>query len=102
MADLGNPFRRRRGDLDTATDLPESGNAEPVGDVELQIPDMVCERCAEKLEDALHAIDGVREVRPNVRQKRVRVRYEVARVHLQQLKDAVSSAGFSPVDADLR
>ena len=61
---------------------------------------MVCEGCAEKIDDALQAIPGVRDIRPNVPQKRIHVRYEPARVDLQRLKDRLAVAGFTAVDTE--
>ena len=58
---------------------------------------MVCEGCAEKLRAALRPIAGVREVTPRVAQKRVRVRYEPAKVGEQQLKEALGQAGYNGV-----
>lgn len=97
MAKLTNFLRRRQGNVSDGD--PSPGGA-PLVEVEWQIPNLVCEGCAEKLDDALHAIDGIREIRTDVRKKRIRVRYEPTRVHLQQLKDAVASAGFTTVEPE--
>lgn len=80
----------------------ESGDSggEPLTEIELSIPDMVCEGCAERLDAALHAIPGVRAIRSDVRDKRVHLRYEPAHVDVQQLRDAAASAGFRVVEAD--
>jgi copper chaperone CopZ len=88
--------RGRPNDDRTAT------GASDVSDVDFRIPNMVCEGCAEKIDGVLLALPGVREVRPNVPQKRIRVRFEAARVGLQQLKDAITTAGFTAVEAEPR
>lgn len=67
---------------------------ESIHDVEFRIPNMVCEGCTEKIDAALHAVAGVREIRANVAQKRIRIRYEPSKVRPEQLKDAVAQAGF--------
>lgn len=101
MGRFTNVLRRvRRGTADSSrTQVP---GMEALADVEFLIPNMVCEGCAEKLDGALHSIAGVREIRSDVRHKRVRVRYEPAKVDLKQLKDAVAGAGFRAVDAEAR
>lgn len=71
----------------------------PVADVEFRIPNMVCEGCAEKIDLALHSLSGVREIRSDVRQKRILVRYEPTKVRPEQLRDAVNQAGFTAVEA---
>lgn len=73
-----------------------------VRDVDFRIPNMVCEGCAEKIDGVLLALPGVREVRANVPQKRIRVRFEPTRVDFQQLKDSVTMAGFTVVETQPR
>ncbi len=84
-----------------ANDGTATGGSD-VTDIDFRIPNMVCEGCAEKIEGVLQALPGVREVRPNVPQKRIRVRFEPTRVDLQQLKDAMTTAGFAAVEAGPR
>ena len=70
----------------------------PLAEVELLVPQMVCEGCAQKIRTALAALEGVKEVQPRVAQKRVRVRYAPARVQRPQLVDALKDAGFSAAE----
>jgi copper chaperone CopZ len=83
---------------DESTGVDRAGTG-PFADVEFLISNMVCEGCAEKIDGVLHAVAGVRDIRANVAQKRVHVRYEPAKVRPEQLKDAVSRAGFTAVEA---
>lgn len=75
----------------------EVQDTEPLSELELVIPNMVCEGCASKISTVLTALPGVREVKPKVAQKHVTVRYEPAKVQEQGLKDAVEKAGFTAV-----
>ncbi|HEU4688375.1 MAG TPA: heavy-metal-associated domain-containing protein [Vicinamibacterales bacterium] len=97
MSRLANLLRRlgiqRRTSIRGAT----AANA-PLADVAFRIPNMVCEGCAEKIDGALHAIAGVCEIRSNVAQKRIVVRYEPGTVRPEKLKDAVNRAGFTVVE----
>jgi len=95
FAILANTLRIRGVDLQRE-DIVESG---PLGEIELLVPNMVCEGCAEKITSALTALPGVREVKPKVQQKHVYVRYEPANIQAQQLKEAVGKAGFTSVEA---
>jgi copper chaperone CopZ len=63
-------------------------------DLELRIPNMVCEGCAEKIEGVLRTLPGVRNVRSDVWQKRICVRFVMS----QQLKDALTTAGFTAAE----
>lgn len=60
---------------------------------------MVCEGCAQKITTTLTALPGVREVKPKVPQKHVYVRYEPGSVQAEALKDALTKAGFTAVEA---
>ena len=77
----------------------EVEDIEPLAELELVIPNMVCEGCATKISTALTALPGVREVKPKVAQKHVSVRYEPAKIHEQGLKEAVEKAGFTAIGA---
>ena len=73
-----------------------------VANVEFQIPDMVCGGCAENIDGVLHALAGVREVRPNLPKQRVRVSFEPERVNVQQLRNALTTAGYTALDVEGR
>ena len=77
-------------------EITESG---PLADIELFVPDMVCERCAEKIATALNSLPGVRKVKPKVEQKHVYVLYEPGQIQEKQIKEAIAKAGFSAIEA---
>ncbi|OJW06439.1 MAG: copper-translocating P-type ATPase [Planctomycetales bacterium 71-10] len=95
FAILLNTLRIRGIDLGRE-EVEDSG---PLAELELHIPNMVCEGCASKISGVLTAIPGVREVKPKVAQKNVTVRYEPAKVQEQGVKEAVEKAGFTAVEA---
>lgn len=98
MGTIASFLRRLRGANGPAHDSALGFNAETV-DLELCIPNMVCEGCAEKIEDALQALAGVRQVRPDVGRKLIRVSFESNRINAQQLKGALAAAGFTAAEA---
>lgn len=63
-------------------------------EAQFSVPDMMCEGCAERMQAILGAIEGVRQVKPSVWRKRVRVRFEPARVEISRLMKALESGGF--------
>jgi len=95
FANLLNTLGIRRADVG----CEEMGAPGLIADREFLVPNMVCEGCAEKIAGALTSMPGVREVKSKVPQKRIRVRYDPAKVREQQLKDAVSKIGFTALDA---
>jgi len=64
--------------------------------VELVIPSMVCEGCAEKISTELKSLPGVRKVKANVRKKRISIDYEPGRVQKEQFQEALIKVGYSP------
>ena len=92
MGRLRSLFRRVGAQPGYPNDNDPAAGAQ-VASVEFHIPDMACEGCAENIDGVLHALSGVREVRPNVAKKRIRVSFEPERVNVQQLRDALTPAG---------
>jgi copper chaperone CopZ len=79
--------------------MMEKDMAEDEKELDVSVPSMVCDGCAEKIRTALTALPGVREVKVGLWRKRVRVRYEPARVEEGQLKETIAAAGFTVADA---
>lgn len=76
--------------------FPQSG---PLAEVELFIPSMVCEGCAERLTTLLNALPGVRKVNAKVRKKQLSIQYEPGRIQIEQLQNALEKAGYAAVEA---
>lgn len=91
---LLNTLRIRTLKLETAQEEETASIAE----VEFKIPNMVCEGCAETITTALKGISGIQEVKPKVFQKHVNVRYESGKLNQQEVKDAITNAGFTAVE----
>lgn len=49
----------------------DTSNAPGIENAEFLISNMVCEGCAETLDDALRAVPGVQQVTPKVTEKRI-------------------------------
>ncbi|HSH39956.1 MAG TPA: cation transporter, partial [Chthoniobacterales bacterium] len=93
FAILLNTLRIRAINLERE-ELTETG---ALAEADFAVPDMVCEGCAEKITSALTAVPGVSRVQPKVSQKHIYVRYEPGKVQEQQLRAAVTKAGFTAV-----
>ena len=66
-----------------------------MAEVELDVPSITCEGCAETITDTLKPMRGVHDVKTNIRDKRVQVRYDSATVRPDQIRTALESAGFT-------
>jgi len=67
-----------------------------LAEVELVVPSMVCEGCAEKISTELKSLPGVRKVKANVRKKRISIDYDPGRVQKEQFKKALIKVGYPP------
>ncbi len=76
----------------------EVSEAVPLAELDLVVPNMVCEGCASKISGALAALPGVRDAKPKVSQKRITVRYEPAAIQERGLVEAIERAGFTAVE----
>jgi copper chaperone CopZ len=65
-----------------------------VSSVTLSVEGMTCASCSVAVRTALKRLDGVREARVSVEEKRAVVDYEAARVTPQQMVDAVNRLGY--------
>jgi cation transport ATPase len=100
FAILLNTLRIRVIKLEREEIAEEAGvESRTLAELELLIPNMACEGCAEKISKALTSLSGVREVKPKVSQKHVYVRCEPAKVQEHHLKDTVEKAGFTALEA---
>ncbi|MBX9592704.1 MAG: heavy-metal-associated domain-containing protein [Hyphomonadaceae bacterium] len=68
-------------------------------ELDVSVPSMVCDGCADKIRTALAAMPGVREVKVGLWRKRVRIRYEPGLLQPAQVTDAILAAGFPVADA---
>ncbi|KAB2913233.1 MAG: heavy-metal-associated domain-containing protein [Hyphomicrobiaceae bacterium] len=71
----------------------QAGNA--VAELDLAVPSMVCDGCAEAIRTALAKLPGVRDVKVSPWRRRVRLRYEAARIQQGEIRQAISNAGFA-------
>jgi Cu+-exporting ATPase len=69
-----------------------------LADLELNVPNMVCEGCAESISAALASVPGVLNVKSKVRLKRVHVQYELDSTRKEALIDAIGKAGFTAAE----
>ncbi len=58
---------------------------------------MSCGHCEMKVKKAVESVEGVWEVEVNLRDKQVAIEYEERKTSLEQIKAAVSEAGYEPL-----
>lgn len=67
----------------------------PFAEIELIVPGMMCEGCADTIRSALMALKGVEHAKVNAWRKRVRVRYAPTGVNIAELQAALASIGYN-------
>jgi len=86
-----------RGSPDTGGEAVPDGGA-GVETLRLSVPEMDCASCAETVETAVAALEGVLAVRPAPASGRVRVEFDPAVVDRERVVSAVEGAGYDVVD----
>ena len=66
--------------------------------VELGVDGMTCASCSSAVERSLKKLDGVTDVSVNLATNRASFVYDPAKVKLQQAREAISKAGYTPLD----
>jgi sulfite exporter TauE/SafE/copper chaperone CopZ len=67
---------------------------ESVSSSRIKVDGMSCSRCEQRLEAAVGALDGVRQVKASAPLLEVRVSYEPSRVRLEDIHEAIHQAGY--------
>ena len=62
--------------------------------VNLKIGEMSCQHCVQKVTDALMELDGVRQVKVNLKRGTATVKYDSESVQIQEMGEAVNQGGF--------
>ncbi|MCE5189597.1 MAG: heavy metal translocating P-type ATPase [Eubacteriales bacterium] len=65
---------------------------------ELGVDGMTCASCSSAVERSLKKLDGVSDVSVNLATNRASFVYDPARVKLAQIREAISKAGYTPLD----
>ena len=60
----------------------------------IKIDGMSCQHCVKTVTDAMVDLDGVSQVKVNLKKGEAKIKFEKDRLDLEQLKTAVVTAGF--------
>lgn len=71
----------------------------PHTDTRLHVPHMTCGRCAARIASALRALEGVRALDIDLRERVVQVTYATGEVAREQLVAAIERQGYRVQDA---
>jgi len=60
----------------------------------IKIDGMSCQHCVETVTDVVMGIDGVHQVKVNLKKGEARLKFEQGLLNLEQLESAIVTAGF--------
>ena len=60
----------------------------------IKIDGMSCQHCVKTVTDAMVDLDGVSQVKVNLKKGEAKIKFEKDRLDLEQLKTAIVAAGF--------
>ena len=60
----------------------------------IKIDGMSCQHCVKTVTDAVTVLDGVSQVKVNLKKGEAKIKFDKDRLDLEQLKTAVVTAGF--------
>jgi copper chaperone CopZ len=70
----------------------------PVQTAKIPTPTVQCDMCKKKIETYLNRYDGVMTATVNVKRKETTVKYISDRINIEEIKAAVSTAGYDAGD----
>jgi Cu+-exporting ATPase len=76
-----------------------NAEVESIAQVEFKVPQMVCMGCAENITTTLSKMEGIKNIKPKVTQKRVVVDYNPAKIKQQQVKEALKEIGYTAIES---
>ncbi|HDL19298.1 MAG TPA: heavy-metal-associated domain-containing protein [Bacteroidetes bacterium] len=66
----------------------------------VKIKGMMCTSCANKVEQALQKVDGVKSVQADYKTGEVKIVFSSDKINLKKVNDAISGTGFQAVSYD--
>jgi copper chaperone len=63
---------------------------------DLGISGMTCDKCVQRVEKALRSVNGVTEVRVDLKAARATVTFDTTKTHIPEMHDALLKSGYRP------
>jgi mercuric ion binding protein len=75
-----------------------SAQTKAVQTAKISTPSIQCDMCKKKIETYLNRYDGISSINVNVKKKEVTVKYLTDRINEEEIKTAISNAGYDAGD----
>ncbi len=63
-------------------------------DIKLNLPDMNCDHCVQRVTSAAKELPGVEDVKVSLADKQAEISYDATKVNEQQIRAALDEAGY--------
>ncbi len=83
-------------EIETIDELLQTKTNEHMKEITLNIGNMACQGCAEKIADTLKDLNGVKKVKTKIRKKSVQVEFNPDKTDEIQIETALTKAGYEP------
>ncbi|GMT44380.1 MAG: hypothetical protein IEMM0006_0212 [bacterium] len=83
-------------EIETIDKFLQTKPNETMEEITLNIDNMVCHGCAEKIADTLKGLDGVKKVKTKIIKKLVQVEFNPDKTDKTQIETALTKAGYEP------
>ncbi|WMJ90492.1 heavy metal translocating P-type ATPase [Anaerocolumna sp. MB42-C2] len=70
-------------------------------EITIAIAGMTCAACARTIEKAVGKLDGVKKTAVNFATEKATVQYDPQKIRLSEIKDAITKAGYKPLEAQV-
>jgi len=86
---------------ETIYEFLQTKDKEIMEKITLNIANMVCQGCAEKITDTLKDLSGVKKVKPKIMKKLVQIEFNPDKVDELKIRKTLTQAGYEPQKAEI-
>lgn len=81
-----------------AFSVTANSQVKAVQTAKISTPTVQCEMCKKKIETYLNRYDGISSINVNIKKKETTVKYITDRINEEEIKAAISTAGYDAAD----
>lgn len=83
-------------EIETIYDFLQTNKTENMQTITLNIDNIVCQGCAEKITDILKKLEGIKNVKTKTMQKSVQVEFNPDQISESNISNALTKSGYEP------
>ncbi len=83
-------------EMETIDEFLQTKTNKPMKEITLNIDNMVCQGCAEKITDTLKNMDGIKKVKTKIMKKSVQIEFNPEKTDKAQIETVLTKAGYEP------